>query len=203
MYSNSELVNHLINKNVLYSSNIIDAFEHVDRADFVAYADATEIYEDCPLPIGFGQTISQPTTVAMMLEMLGAKKGDNVLDIGSGSGWTTALLSYIVGEEGSVTGVERIDELIEFGNKNLQKYSFKNSKIVPAQDTLGIKSKKFERILVSATADEFPVELSEQLNISGKIIIPVGNYIYEITKKENEELEVIKHYGFIFVPLIH
>jgi protein-L-isoaspartate(D-aspartate) O-methyltransferase len=202
MYTNSELVNHLINTNVLYSSGIIDAFSNVDRADFVAQSDSYDTYGDFPLQIGWGQSISQPTTVAMMLEMLNAQKGDKVLDIGSGSGWTTALLSYIVGDEGSVTGVERIDELVEFGNKNLNKYRFKNSKIVHAKDKLGIEGEKFERILVSAAADEFPMELSEQLKTGGKMVIPVENYIYEVSKRADEELEIIKHYGFVFVPLI-
>lgn len=203
MYSNRELVDHLINTNALSSRHIIDAFLHVDRADFVAFAQSDDVYGDYPLQIGLGQTISQPSTVAMMLEMLEPKKGDKVLDIGSGSGWTTALLSYIVGEEGSVTGVERIDELVEFGNKNLKKYNFNNSKIIHAKNKLGIEGEKFDRILVSAAADEFPMELAKQLNIGGKIVIPVVNYIYEVTKETNEELQVIKHYGFIFVPLIY
>ena len=202
MNSNSSLINHLINSDALKSSNIIEAFKHIDRIDFVLDPTAVDVYEDYPLQIGHQQTISQPTTVAMMLEMLSPKEGQKILDIGSGSGWTTALLSYIVGDIGSVTGLERVDSLVEFGNNNLKKYRFKNAKIIQARDELGVVGEKFDRILVSAAAGEFPSELAHQLKTGGKLVIPVESSIYEITKKENGELKAIEHYGFRFVPLI-
>lgn len=203
MISNTALVQHLIDNNSLKSSNIIEAFNNVDRADFVLDPVAPDVYGDYPLQIGHGQTISQPTTVAMMLEMLSPQKGDKVLDIGSGSGWTTTLLSFIVGEKGSVTGLERVSELVKFGAKNLKKYSFKNAKIIQASNRLGLVCEKFDRILVSAAANEFPSELTEQLKHSGKLVIPVKNSIYEITKKADDKLEGVEHYGFSFVPLIN
>ena len=202
MNSNSSLINHLINSDALKSSNIIEAFEHIDRIDFVLDPTVPDVYEDYPLQIGYQQTISQPTTVAMMLEMLQPKEGQKILDIGSGSGWTTALLSYIVGDRGWVTGLERVDSLVNFGNANLNKYRFKNSEIIQAKDELGIVGEKFDRILVSAAAEDFPANLAKQLKIGGKLVIPVKNSIYEITKKEDGELKVIEHYGFRFVPLI-
>ncbi|MCK4874650.1 MAG: protein-L-isoaspartate O-methyltransferase [Sulfurimonas sp.] len=202
MICNSDLINHLLNTGALHSSNITDAFAHVDRVDFVDDPRIPDVYGDYPLPIGHGQTISQPTTVAMMLEMLSPCKGEKILDIGSGSGWTTALLSYIVGDEGSVTGLERVSSLVEFGGKNLQKYEFKNAKIIQAGDELGIVDEKFDRILVSAAADKFPDELTKELKIGGKLVVPVQNSIFEVTKKENGELETVEHYGFAFVPLI-
>jgi protein-L-isoaspartate(D-aspartate) O-methyltransferase len=196
------MVDYLADIGALRSKNIIEAFRKVDRADFVADPNALNIYEDHPLGIGFGQTISQPRTVAMMMEMLSPKVGEKILDIGSGSGWTTALLACIVGESGSVIGVERVEELVKFGSSNLKKYAFKNAKIIQAKDKLGVEGEKFDRILASAAADEFPYELSEQLNIGGKIVIPVQNSIYEMAKNENKELEGVEHYGFSFVPLI-
>ncbi len=202
MISNSDLIDHLINTGALKSPNITEAFLHVDRIDFVADPTIPDVYGDYPLQIGYGQTISQPTTVAMMLEMLDAKTGDKVLDIGSGSGWTTALLSFIVGEGGCVTGVERVDRLVEYGSQNLSKYSFKNSKIIQAGEDLGIVGEKFDRILVSAAADVFPTELTHQLKIGGKLVVPVQNSIFEVTKKENGRLDSVEHYGFTFVPLI-
>jgi protein-L-isoaspartate(D-aspartate) O-methyltransferase len=202
MNSNSSLINHLINSDALRSSNIIEAFKHIDRIDFVLDPTVSDVYEDYPLQIGYQQTISQPTTVAMMLEMLSPKEGQKILDIGSGSGWTTALLSYIVGDRGSVIGLERVDSLVEFGNNNLKKYRFKNAKIIQAGDELGVVGEKFDRILVSAAAGEFPSELAHQLKTGGKLVIPVESSIYEITKKENGELKAIEHYGFRFVPLI-
>lgn len=202
MKSNNEMVEYLISVGALSSNNIIEAFRNVDRGDFVADTYAPNRYEDYPLSIGEGQTISQPRTVAMMMEMLSPKEGEKILDIGSGSGWTTALLAYMVGESGFVTGVERVDELVEFGSRNLKKYGFKNAKIVKAGDKLGIKGEQFDRILVSAAADEFPQELIKQLKIGAKTVIPVQNSIYEMIKNENGELEGTEHYGFVFVPLI-
>ena len=107
MDSKEELVAHLErNTGVLKTPVLKAAFKVVDRKDFVAGDYAIEAYEDYPLPIGYGQTISQPTTVAFMCELLGPKRGDKILDLGSGSGWTTALLAHVVGPEGSVVGVE-------------------------------------------------------------------------------------------------
>ncbi len=202
MISNNSLINHLINKGALKSSNIIEAFRHIDRADFVLDPTVSDVYEDYPLQIGYQQTISQPTTVAMMLEMLSPKEGEKILDIGSGSGWTTALLSFIIKDKGFVTGVERVSSLVEFGNNNLKKYRLKNAKIIQAGDKLGVVGEKFDRILVSAAADRLPLELTEQLNIGGKLVIPIKNSIYEITKLEDGKLDIFEHYGFRFVPLI-
>jgi protein-L-isoaspartate(D-aspartate) O-methyltransferase len=138
-----------------------------------------------------------------MLEMLSPREGQKILDIGSGSGWTTALLSFIVGDRGSVLGVERVEELVEFGSVNLNKYGFNNAKIIQAGSKLGIPDEKFDRILVSAAADKFATELIEQLRSNAKLVIPIRNSIYEITKKESGEVESIEHYGFTFVPLIY
>lgn len=203
MNSNDELLRHLIISGVLSSENIIEAFENIDRADFVYDSSVSDVYEDYPLQIGYGQTISQPTTVALMLEMLSARKGQKILDIGSGSGWTTALLSFIVGDKGYVSGLERVEELVGFGKKNLEKYGIYNAEIIQAGDELGIPDEKFDRILVSAAAEKFPLELLEQLKVGGKLVVPVGNSIYEVTKDENGEYDSIEHYGFTFVPLIY
>ena len=202
MTTNEDLINHLIETNAMHSKNIIDAFINIDRADFVLDPNDLDVYADYPLPIGHGQTISQPTTVAMMLEMLKPKEEQKVLDIGSGSGYTTALLAYIVGDKGSVTGLERVTYLVKYGNDNLKKYGFKNAKIIQAKYALGLEDETFDHILVSAAANEFPLKLTQQLNIGGKLVIPVKNSIFEITKKEDGELQGVEHYGFTFVPLI-
>ena len=116
------LIESLISQGVLKTLSIVRAFKKVDRADFVLPEYLGAAYEDCPLPIGFGQTISQPFTVALMLEWLAPEKGQKILDIGCGSGWTTALLSSIVGKKGRVVGIERISGLAEFAAQNLSKY---------------------------------------------------------------------------------
>ena len=202
MITYNDLINHLIMSKALYSTNIIEAFKNTDRINFVANKNIPNVYGDYPLEIGYYQTISQPSTVAMMMEMLEPKKGDKVLDIGSGSGWTTAILANIVGVSGSVIGIERVEQLVEFGNRNLKKFKFKNAKIIQAGDKLGIPNETFDRILVSAAAENFPYELIKQLKTNGKLVIPVQNSIFEITKKEDGMIEEIEHYGFRFVPLI-
>ena len=197
------LVDTMIVSGILRSPEIIDAFEVVDRKYFVPESFREHIYADRPLPIGNDQTISQPSTVAFMLEHLSVQEGDKVLDIGSGSGWTTALLCHIVGEEGSVTGLERVDALVEQGKKNLSHFSFDHCHIEKAGEELGLPGKSFDRILVSASADEIPESLFSQLNIGGTLVIPVGNSIFKFKKISDTELEKEEYYGFVFVPLIY
>ncbi|MEA3498319.1 MAG: methyltransferase domain-containing protein [Campylobacterota bacterium] len=203
MISHNDLVNHLINSKALHSTNIIEAFRNIDRVDFVYDSSVEGVYGDYPLQIGYNQTISQPSTVAMMFEMLEPYLGQKILDIGSGSGWTTALLGFIVGDKGSVIGLERVNELVEFGSENISKYRFKNAKIIKAKDELGIPNEKFDRILVSAASEQLPHNLLKQLKTGGKLVIPIKNSIYEIIKKGDEEFETTEHYGFRFVPLIY
>lgn len=141
-----------------------EAFRYIDRKDFLREENTNLAYENTPLSIGYGQTISQPYTVAFMLELLDVHVGNKVLDIGSGSGWTTALLAHLAGERGSVTGIEIIPELVQFGGENLARYHFSNTRILQAKEgELGISSETFDRILVSASADMFPTELLDQL----------------------------------------
>lgn len=191
--------------NVLRSPKIIKAFEKVNRKDFVRSEYVRRAYDDIPLPIGYNQTISQPTTVAFMLELLELKEGLKVLDVGSGSGWTTALLANIVGKKGEVVGVELIPELVNFGRENIGKYcNGSNVNIFPAEGTIGYPLKSpYDRILVSASADEIPLELIKQLKVSGVLVIPVKNSIYKLIRKSNDISDVSKeeYPGFVFVPL--
>lgn len=178
------------------------AFKAVPRKDFVPNYLQAQSDIDAPLPIGFGQTISQPTTVRLMLEWLEAQAGDKVLDIGSGSGWTTALLSKIVGSEGKVYAVEKIPELVEMGRENCRAVGIDNAEFFTAGDEFGLPEKApFDRILVSAAAEELPQSLLKQLNDGGKIVIPVENDILEI-EKEGGDYIIKNHRGFVFVPLV-
>jgi protein-L-isoaspartate(D-aspartate) O-methyltransferase len=182
---------------------IEEAFEAVDRAKFMP-ADVRHLASyDQAVPIGYGQTISQPYTVGLMLKWLNPQPGDKVLDIGSGSGWTTALLVHLVGPKGQVYAVERIPELVEFGRRNVEKAGFKNVEFSTVGEELGLPEEApFDRILVSASADEFQEELMEQLCVNGKLVIPVQSDILEITKTSKKGRDVRKHPGFVFVPLL-
>lgn len=198
-----ELIDSMIVSGILRTSRIIDAFTRVDRKYFVPESVSNLMYIDKPLPIGNNQTISQPSTVAFMLEHLAPKEGDTVLDIGSGSGWTTSLLCYIVGENGSVTGVERVDELVKQGSENLSQFQFTHDcHIQKAGEILGIPGALFDKILVSASAEEVPEALFNQLKIGGILVIPVKNSIFKFKKTSETYVEREEFRGFVFVPLI-
>jgi len=199
-----KLVDNMIASNMLKSPLIIDAFRTIDRKYFVPDDLVDDAYIDAPLPIGYYQTISQPSTVAFMLERLDPKDGNSVLDIGSGSGWTTALLCYIVGEKGSVIGVERVDTLVEQGKHNLSKFRFNSHcHIEKAGEKLGLPGRQFDRILVSASAEKIPEELFSQLKIGGILVIPIGESIFKFTKVSETQIDKEEFYGFVFVPLIY
>lgn len=203
MRNNKELVDHLIGRGVVYSTSIINAFSLCDRLLFVPEALHPYAYADQPLPIGKAQTISQPYTVAIMLELLQPRIGDRVLDIGSGSGWTTALLATAVGNSGFVQGIEIIPRLVVYGNENLIKAKIHNASIELAEPSiLGKPGELFDRILVSASASEMPEALLDQLKPGGILVIPIENSIWRITKKENGTYEQYELPGFVFVPLI-
>lgn len=184
-------------------SRVDEAFAKVDRRNFVlpAYREAAGV--DRPLPIGHGQTISQPTTVRMMLEWMDVRPGQKILDVGSGSGWTTALLSQLVGPKGRVYAVERIPELVDFGQQNVERLGIKNVSFHQAGDEFGLgQNAPYDRILVSAADDEVPKSLKNQLKTGGKLIIPVHNDILEMTKLPQGKWTVKRHPGFVFVPLL-
>jgi len=201
---NTNLINKLIKDGVLKTPAIIKAFENIDRADFILPKYKDLAYEDEALPILEGQTISQPTTVAFMLELLQPGKGQNILDVGSGSGWTTALLAQIVGFTGKVYGVELKEKLVDFGWKNLKKYNLPWAELkIAEKGNLGYPEKSpYDRILVSASADEYPKELEKQLAEDGKMVIPVQNSIILINKTKSKTY-FQEYPGFVFVPLIH
>lgn len=198
-----DLVNYLISTGVLKSQNVIEAFRKTDRKNFIPKSSYDLAYIDAPIPIGYGQTNSQPTTVAFMLELLDPKKGNKVLDIGSGSGWTSALLGCLIDKKGIVYGVERIPELVEFGKRNIERHSLGNVQIVQSTDILSLGAKgPFDRILVSAQADKLPKELITQLKVGGILVIPVNQSILRVIKVSKKEIKKEEYPGFVFVPLI-
>jgi len=198
-----ELVQELKAQGVLKTEGLINAFLAVDRKNFVPPDFKENAYEDYPLPIGAAQTISQPYTVAFMLELLGVRKGEKVLDVGAGSGWTTALLAYIVGPQGKVYGTELVPELVELGKENLATCKFPQAKILQAEKgVLGLSQQApFDRILVSATAREVPQKLLDQLKEYGIMVLVVENAILRIQKILGEKPNVQRFEGFVFVPL--
>ena len=173
------------------------------RRDFLP-ADVKSLAEwDNALPIGFGQTISQPSLVGQMLEWLEVEPGNRILDVGSGSGWTTAILAHLTGPKGKVWAVEIIPELKDFGQANCRRHNIKNANFHLAGAKIGWPAKApYDRILVGAAANKLPDELTSQLKENGKMVVPINNEIWEIEKRIGGQLDINKHYGFIFVPLL-
>lgn len=205
-FSKDALIEHLILQGHLRTPKIIQAFRKIDRRDFVIDYLKDDAYLNLPLGIGFGQTISQPLTVAFMFELLQPESGQKILDIGSGSGWTTALLAEIVGEKGKVYGVELIKELCDFGSANANRYGFVNKRTVEficsdASNGLVAKS-PFDRILSSASGKKIPIVWKEQLAIGGRMVLPVENSLWLVVRKSISQFETTEYPGYIFVPLV-
>lgn len=179
------------------------AFEAVPRRGFLPRGQRARAGFDAPLPIGHHQTNSQPTTVRRMLELLAVAPGHRVLDVGSGSGWSTALLAALTGPEGSVLGVERVPDLVEFGSANLADTGMPWARIVPAvPGVLGVPADgPYDRILVSAQPRTLPEGLIAQLAPGGVLVIPVDGRMLRVTAEPGGP-RTERHGWYRFVPLV-
>ena len=182
---------------------ILEAIEKIDRVNFVPESHLAEAYEDHPLSIGYGQTISQPYTVAFMLQELELKKNDKVLEIGTGSGWNAALVSYLIGEEGKVYTAEVVDELARKAKEKLK--SYKNVTVLNGDASHGLPEyAPYNKIILTAAPKKIAEEFKEQLADNGILLAPVGEYtqkLIKLVKKGKNFLETEKG-DFIFVPLV-
>jgi protein-L-isoaspartate(D-aspartate) O-methyltransferase len=179
------------------------AFLEVERANFVRDEDKKFAYQDSPLSIGFGQTISQPAMVAEMLYEAKIEEGQKVLEVGSGSGYLLALLHRL---KAIPYGVERIKELAEKIEKNLAKEGIMVIKVKIGDGYFGWKEySPFDRIIVSAATPKIPEPLIDQLKIGGILVAPVGlesvQYL-TVLKKDKDEIKIEKKTPCVFVPLI-
>ncbi len=209
-----KLVDNLRKYGYIRSDKVYRAMLKVPREEFVPEPYKDLSYEDRPLPIGFGQTISAPSIVAYMIELLDPDLGMTVLEVGAGSGYAAAVLAEIVApssnneKKGHVYGIERIPELAELARKNLKKTGYDGRvTIIVGDGTKGLPEKApFDRILVSAAAPRIPEPLVDQLKIRGRMVIPVGEYwdqvLYVIEKLPDGRIKTRRDIGVIFVPLV-
>lgn len=187
------------------SERVLEAMERVPRELFVPRSIRHTAYEDRPLPIGEGQTISAPHMVAMMCDVLEIAGGMKVLDVGTGSGYHAAVIADLVGPEGHVYSIERIPELVFFAKKNLEAAGVKNVTVLEGDGSRGLPEyAPYDRINVAATAPKIPEPLKEQLKVGGKLVIPVGSCYQELVlvERTQEGFELEHHGGVVFVPLV-
>jgi protein-L-isoaspartate(D-aspartate) O-methyltransferase len=201
--SSNEMIEDQLVMRGVSDRKVINAFKKVPRHVFVPEAQAGEAYRDRPLPIGEGQTISQPYIAAVMTELLDVKKTDRVLELGTGSGYQTAILAELAGD---VYTIERIATLTGLARETLKKLGYKNIHFMTGDGTMGwAEAAPFDKIIVTAAPEKIPAPLLEQLSENGKMVIPVGErFSQELTlvEKEKGRLNTRLLGSVVFVPLI-
>ncbi len=181
------------------------AIRKVPRHNFLPESLKHRAYENSPIPLMKKQTISQPSVVSRMTEWLDLKEGQKILEIGSGSGWQSAILAKIVGS-GKIFTVERHSKLANFAKKNLEKLGIENVKIIYGDGSLGLPEESpFDRIIITAACKEVPSALLDQLALDGLLIAPVGEDIQSLLllrKTSKGIVEIKNQKGYVFVPLL-
>jgi protein-L-isoaspartate(D-aspartate) O-methyltransferase len=183
--------------------HILSAMLHVPREEFIPPESRSMAYADSPLPIGYEQTISQPYIIALMTEALELTGCEKVLEVGTGSGYQTAILAELAR---CVVSVERIPELLKSAHNILQRLGYFNIELHIAGEILGWEQDgPYDAIIVTAGAPDIPEELLNQLEVGGRMVIPVGSRylqeLYKITKRKNKN-SIKKLGGCRFVSLI-
>jgi protein-L-isoaspartate(D-aspartate) O-methyltransferase len=192
-----QLLQHLRNSG--FSDLVVNAFENVKRENFISPMFLSNAYDDYPLPLGTGSTISQPSTIAFMLDLLELKDKLRLLEIGSGCGYVLALVYNII-KDGKIYGLEINTEIAEASVKRFLDNS--NITVFCGDGKNGlIDNAPFDRILISAACSQNPYHLLEQLTNNGIIVAAVQNSIVKIVKKDVKAV-VEEHFGFRFVPLV-
>ena len=185
------------------NDRVLSVFLSTPRHEFVAPELRHSAYEDCPLPIGSGQTISQPYMVALMTELLEVSGNMKVLELGTGSGYQSAILAALARE---VYSVERIAGLADSAANTLNSLGIKNVHIKIADGTIGLAEfQPYDAIMVTAGAPRVPQALLDQLTDGGKLVIPVGNRFSQVlmcVQKKGGQIVETRSCGCVFVPLL-
>lgn len=200
-----DLIKTIKDYGFLTNEKVESAFRAIPRHEFVVPSELDRAYYNEPLSIMNNQTISQPGVVSRMTEWLDIKDGQKILEIGTGSGWQTAILSYMVGN-GTVYSIERHSELVNFARENLEKLGIDNVHVILGDGSLGYPEKSpYDRIIITAACTEIPLPLLEQLGENGLIIAPVGDSSQSmilLQKKSGKIVEIKNESNYIFVPLL-
>jgi protein-L-isoaspartate(D-aspartate) O-methyltransferase len=198
-----EMVELQLRARDIVDENVLRAMERVPRELFVPERERRRAYEDAALPIGHGQTISQPYMVARICEALAVRSGHRVLDVGTGSGYQAAVLAELGAE---VVTIERIPELADQARSNLAAAGYEHVQVVVGDGTLGVPQQApFDEIAVAAAAPGLPETLYEQLRTGGRLVVPVGgqrSQRLEVIVRSPEGPAVVHSVPCRFVPLV-
>ena len=199
----SRMVEYQIRSRGISNPRVLNAMREIPRHLFIPPPYNTSAYDDAPLPIGNGQTISQPYIVALMTELLDPRPEDSVLEIGAGSGYQAAILSMLVRH---VTTIERLPAVADLARGNLSRIGIKNISIIVGDGTRGYpENAPYDGIMITAATPEIPKPLIDQLAVGGLLVAPVGGRelqeLITLTKKEDGVVRS-SHGGVRFVPLI-
>lgn len=205
-----ELIRSLQSTGILKDEKALEAFQAIDRRYFVTEQFKDYAYRDEALPIGEQQSISQPYTVAFMISLLLPQPGNNIMDIGYGSGWLSALLAHMVGKAGHVHALEIVDRLCKFGQANInnnypdlaKRVSFYCQDGYNGLPLVASSAGGFDGIIVSAEVNEVPIEWRRQLKIGGRLVYPRFGSIFQEIKKDEFYFVVEEYPGFAFVPFL-
>jgi protein-L-isoaspartate(D-aspartate) O-methyltransferase len=201
--NNKKFIEQLVQDGRIKTKAIIGAFFKIDRIDFVPDDFKDEAYLDIPIPILSGMTTSQPSTIAFMLEKLQPRRGEKVLEIGTGSGYLTALLATLVGGRGRVFSIEYFPELKNFAGSNLRRYNFKNIMLLVGDGKNGFPQEApFDKIVSSAEVKEIPRAWEGQLKIGGSLLAPINSKIVLAKKVAKDKFDAEFFSAFSFVPLL-
>jgi len=200
----ADLVKHLEKKGLLKTPVIREALLAVDRKNFVAPGEEEYAYADSALLLADGQTISQPSTVVFMLELLNVQKGNAILDVGAGSGWVSCLMGHLTGESGKIYAYEVNQTVGALGYASVVANGCKNVEYLVADASKEWqKYAPYDRIYSGAAFDRIPEDLKRLLAVGGILVAPTQDgYINKITRKRDTEYEVEEFYGFLFVPFV-
>jgi len=200
----NDLIIYLKNSKFLTDERVESALHHIPRHEFVPESELEYAYNNEPLPIMKNQTISQPGVVTRMTEWLDVKDGQKILEVGTGSGWQSAILSYLVGS-GSIYSIERHPELVKFAQENLKKLNIDNVHVILGDGSIGYpKESPYDRIIITAACSEIPLPVLDQLKENGLILAPVGDSSQSLVllQKTSKGIVEIKNQSkYVFVPL--
>ncbi len=203
--SRKNLVSHLKKHGYIKTALVEQAFLKIPREKFVPKSQIYQAYDDTPLQIGKGQTISAPHMVAIMCEALDIRPGQRILEVGAGSGYHAAIVAQIVGSTGKIFSIERIESLADQARYNLKAAGIENVMVVVGDGSKGFAEfAPYDRIYITCAAPSLPSPLMNQIESGGKILVPEGDMMCTLRLYEKRDSEFISQNlgGCVFVPLI-